>query len=473
MFKKNRRPFRGPKPPFNPGRGVERNPGGDERSPFDPHQRGPKKFNHGDRFRPGKRNDKDRRPGKFGKPETPASFNPKFGGTSGEPGTPAGRPQESRGNRKRYNPGKSKNFRQRPGRFDRADNRNNNPKFNTRYDRDRSGSSDGENRPLPPGKPDPRLPKPFEEDAGADPLSTPTPPPFKAPPLFRGNPGPEKPRTPSNGEPPPTPSRTFFGRGEKLNRTSPIVHRFRDARDGKDPKSIFVEGHRLIGDLIHIPLAVREFLFTVAAADRPEISRVIDALRGRGASGHNVTPDVMEFVSDLETPPGLVVRADRPVSPALPLADNALWVVLDGLQSPANAGAVVRVAEAAGAQAVIAAAGTADLWSPKALRGSSGSAFRVPLVLIPAMKEVSDRLKGRGITAVAADQNADMDYWDFDWTRPTAIILGAEGRGLGDLSEFNVQRVRVPMAGKVESLNVAVAAGLLLMEAARQRRSKI
>lgn len=469
MFKKNRRPFRGAKPPFDSGRGEGRNPSRDDRSPFDPNQRGPKKFNHGDRFRPGKRNDKDRRPGRFGKPDSPSSFDPKFGGAPGEPGANAGRPPEFRGDRKRYNPGKSKDFRRRPGRFDRADNRNNKPKFNTRYDRDRSSSSDGENRPLLPWQPDPRRPRPFDEGAGAEPLPAPAPPPFEAPPLFRGTPGAEKPRPPSGEEPPPRP---FFGRGEKINRTSPIVHRFRDARDGKDPKSIFVEGHRLVADLIHIPLAVREFLFTVAAADRPEIRRVIDALRGRGASGHNVTPDVMEFVSDLETPPGLVVRADRPVSPALPLADNALWVVLDGLQSPANAGAVVRVAEAAGAQAVIAAAGTADLWSPKALRGSSGSAFRVPLVHIPDLKEVSNRLKGRGIAAVAADQKADLDYWDYDWTRPTAILLGAEGRGLGDLSDFDAQRVRVPMAGKVESLNVAVAAGLLLMEAARQRRSK-
>ncbi len=250
----------------------------------------------------------------------------------------------------------------------------------------------------------------------------------------------------------------------------------RDARDGRDPQSIFIEGRRLAAELLSGSLKIHECLVTSTAADRPEIRKLLDQLRARGAAPLVAPPAVMAFVSDLETPSGMVVRAERPLpaplSPDKPSLNGprALLVILDGLQSPANAGAVLRVAEAAGANAVIATPGTADLFSPKALRASAGSALRLPIAQSRSLKSLAPLFST--FTLVAADHNAHLAHEDFDWRRPVALILGAEGAGLSDLSAMKVERVRIPMEGKVESLNVAVAAGILLMEAARQRRKK-
>jgi TrmH family RNA methyltransferase len=152
---------------------------------------------------------------------------------------------------------------------------------------------------------------------------------------------------------------------------------------------------------------------------------------------------------------------------APPPTDASLLVLLDGLQSPANAGALLRVAEAAGVDAVGALPGTADLLSPKSLRASAGSAFRLPLFRLDKPGAVARP----ELTFLVADARGEDDYTALDWKRPCALVLGGEGAGPRPtlLVGLNLRRVRIPMAGKTESLNVAVAAGILLMEARRQR----
>lgn len=273
--------------------------------------------------------------------------------------------------------------------------------------------------------------------------------------MERRNPPPAAPRDPLT-----TPTRPLG------DRAHPLVRRFRDARDGRDPRSLFVEGARLVAELLASPLRLREALITTARFRDPRFIPLTEDLKTKGVPLHIVTESVMTFASDLETAPGLVVRADRPAPiPAPPGA--TLFVLLDGLQSPANAGALLRVAEAAGVEAVGALPGTVDLLSPKALRASAGSAFRLPLF---RLNQPSD-LGRPDVTHLVADARGEADYTDIDWTRPTALLMGGEGAGPRPelLSGLNLQRVRIPMAGKTESLNVAVAAGILLMEARRQR----
>ncbi len=250
------------------------------------------------------------------------------------------------------------------------------------------------------------------------------------------------------------------------DRAHPLVRRLRDARDGRDPRSLFVEGARLAAELLDTPLRPREALITTTRYRDPRFFSLIDGLKTKGAPLHFVTESVMDFVSDLDTAPGLVVRADHPdPRPAPP--DASLFVLLDGLQSPANAGAVLRVAEAAGVDAVGALPGTVDLLSPKALRAAAGSAFRLPLFRL----EKPGDLSRPDVTIYVADARGETDYTGVDWTRPSALLLGGEGAGPrpASLTGLALSRVRIPMAGKTESLNVAVAAGILLMEARRQR----
>ncbi len=185
----------------------------------------------------------------------------------------------------------------------------------------------------------------------------------------------------------------------------------------------------------------------------------------------------MGFVSDLETPPGLILLADRPArdfAALLRARPDPLFVALDALQLPSNVGAVVRTAEAAGAHGVFQAPGGADPLGPKALRASAGSAFRLPVLTGKPFAEMAEEMAGAGLRCVLADPRGDILHTEWDWRPGTALFLGAEARGTSSLEQRrpDLPRVRIPLLAPVESLNVAVCAGVLLYEAQRQRAVK-
>jgi TrmH family RNA methyltransferase len=258
-------------------------------------------------------------------------------------------------------------------------------------------------------------------------------------------------------------------------RSHPTVARFRETRDGRDETSLFIEGRRLLEEFLDSPLIPREAAVTPTVAADARTVPLLEALRERGAPVHLVTPSVMDFLSDLETPPGIAVRAERPA----PLDMASLFalgsptpfiVLLDALQSPANVGAILRSAEAGGASAVGVRPGTADPLSPKALRASAGSAFRMPLFRCESVPSLAAMFPTPP-TVVVADAAGPRSYNEWDWRTPCILLLGGETRGVTEESfgSLPAQRIKIPMAGRVESLNVAVAAGILLIEARRQR----
>ena len=153
---------------------------------------------------------------------------------------------------------------------------------------------------------------------------------------------------------------------------------------------------------------------------------------------------------------------------------SPLLVVLHGLNNPVNVGAILRSAEAAGATGIITTQHTSDPFSPKSLRGAMGSAFRLPVWPKTTYAEVLSWCAERQIDTVCADVEGSTPYTDFDWTGPRALIVGPESTGLlrEEVAATNIA-IRIPMLGKVESLNVGVAAAVVLYEAARQRASKI
>jgi tRNA G18 (ribose-2'-O)-methylase SpoU len=205
----------------------------------------------------------------------------------------------------------------------------------------------------------------------------------------------------------------------------------------------------------------RRSLTTLACAFRPVVTtlppspgfpstRPADSLRARGA----VSP---KFAPSERT------AADRS---AVPLA-----VIAHEIQDPGNVGGMIRTAEAAGATAFIACSGTADPLGWKALRGSMGSALRLPL----ARAEIAEALREcrkAGVVTTALVPRGGTPFFRIDFRKPTALLLGGEGAGLPrNISQQADQQVSIPMHGPVESLNVGVAAALVLYEAFRQRTS--
>jgi RNA methyltransferase, TrmH family len=192
-----------------------------------------------------------------------------------------------------------------------------------------------------------------------------------------------------------------------------------------------------------------------------------------GARVVAVSDAVLESASDTKTPQGVVAIVRRPQSGPEVLErarSTPLVVILHGANNPSNAGAALRVAEAAGATGLIATKGSADLFSPKSLRGSMGSAFRLPVWAGATFEEALEWCASRGIKTVATDAHARRTHTEIDWTTPRAVVLGPEAGGLTDEEvRACAESLRIPMREPVESLNLTTALAVVLYEAARRR----
>jgi RNA methyltransferase, TrmH family len=265
------------------------------------------------------------------------------------------------------------------------------------------------------------------------------------------------------------------------------------ARSPRDACGVIaIEGEHLLGEALRSGLRLRT-VFLRADPDRRDASlRMVERLAlPAPVPIVSLNPAVFSSAVDTESPQGIAALVEPPrFSLAEALGGSAelvesgassnesghtapLVVLTAALQDPGNFGSLVRSAEAFGVTGLIALPGTVDVWNNKALRASAGSAFRIPVVQEkPAAAFAALAERGiRVLAAVAATSDpAAIPCWQFDLTRPAALLIGNEGSGLShDLLERCDARIAIPMPGPVESLNAAVAASILLYEAARQR----
>lgn len=153
----------------------------------------------------------------------------------------------------------------------------------------------------------------------------------------------------------------------------------------------------------------------------------------------------------------------------LPVKDNPLYVILESVEKPGNLGAVLRSADASGADAVIVCDPLTDIWNPNLIRNSTGAIFSVPCVACSS-EECIAFLKERGVKILTAQLQDSELYYDTDMQRATAIVMGTEATGLTDIWRKAADaHIRIPMLGMLDSLNVSVSAAILLFEAVRQR----
>ncbi|HEX8294461.1 MAG TPA: RNA methyltransferase [Pyrinomonadaceae bacterium] len=258
------------------------------------------------------------------------------------------------------------------------------------------------------------------------------------------------------------------------SRRNPLAQRARAVRDGRERELVFVEGVRLCEEALRASVRFESVLYTRALADDARGASLLGGLREVCRDAHAVSEDVLESVSDTKTPQGVVALARRPRTGREVLERAAgvpLVVVMHRANNPSNAGAALRVAEAAGATGVILTEGSTDPLSPKSLRGSMGSAFRLPLWAGPTLAEALGWCAGRGIRTTATAAGAPSLHTEVDWASPRAVVVGPEAGGLTE-DELRAadESVRIPMRAPVESLNLATALAVILYEAARQRR---
>jgi len=154
-------------------------------------------------------------------------------------------------------------------------------------------------------------------------------------------------------------------------------------------------------------------------------------------------------------------------------SDQGLFVVLDGVEDPRNLGAILRSAECAGADGIFIPERRAVGLTETVAKSSAGAIEHIGVAKVTNLNRFIEGLKERNIWVVGTSGDAEMSYTDWDWTTPTALVLGSEGSGLHRLVAENCDAlVRIPMYGKIDSLNVSVAAGVILFEARRQRDLK-
>jgi RNA methyltransferase, TrmH family len=212
-------------------------------------------------------------------------------------------------------------------------------------------------------------------------------------------------------------------------------------------------------------------LLEEALAAKCEVGAVIvsESARLHYPEARIVSDKTFRELTSTETPQGVIALVRPHVSTLERMMHGqALVVVLDGVQDPGNAGAILRAADAFGATGVVFLKGTVNPYNPKCLRGSAGSAFRVPLVTSIDAEEILNQMR---LTWYAAMPRAQKLLSDADLIDGCGIIIGSEARGVSPALAGRTTGLRIPAAG-VESLNAAVAAGILLYEAGRQRAAK-
>jgi TrmH family RNA methyltransferase len=264
------------------------------------------------------------------------------------------------------------------------------------------------------------------------------------------------------------------------SRKNPFVAAVRRVADGDDRERLLLDGLHLVEDAraAQVPIASAAFTARALAAADGKARRLATLLAGTGVRVVQVADPVMDALSPTAHPSGVVAVAGRPrrtLEDVLAASQGAapLIVVAVDVQDPGNVGAIARVAEAAGATGFVAAGQSADPFGWKALRGSMGSGLRLPTAHEPDAAAVIDALKAHRLQILAAALSGAVPFDAADWRGPTACVVGSEGAGLPDTILARADRsIRIPMAAPVESLNVAVSAGLLLYEARRQRAAR-
>ena len=235
------------------------------------------------------------------------------------------------------------------------------------------------------------------------------------------------------------------------------------ARERNKSKQILMDGTRLIRAYAEqFGLEESTLLISETGADRPDIRHILETTSPRQI--YLMADEFFAEIAQVDTPEGIAAIAGIPYVESRTSDD--FRILLDGIQDPGNVGGLLRTAAAAGATSVLLAKGCADAWSPRSLRGGMGAQFILP---IRERIDLEIALTGFRGAVIATSPQARQSIYEVDLSGPVAMIFGSEGRGLpDDVSALANQLVRIPMAGKVESLNVAAAAAICCFERLRQ-----
>ncbi|SET49770.1 RNA methyltransferase, TrmH family [Natronincola peptidivorans] len=233
-----------------------------------------------------------------------------------------------------------------------------------------------------------------------------------------------------------------------------------------------VEGIRIIEECLkhHIPIAF--VLYTEELRNVQGGSDLLEKLK-RNNKLYEISKDLYRKLSDTENPQGIMAIVDikNTSLQELSIKDEDFYIILNEIQDPGNMGTIIRTAEAAGVDAVILTKGCVDPYNTKTVRATMGALFHMPIIQLEGSQEWIYYLKKKGVKLIASNLNTDNTYLDIDYQGKIAIIIGNEANGIDQslLSKVDMS-IKIPILGKVESLNASVASAILIYKAIEKKR---
>ena len=263
---------------------------------------------------------------------------------------------------------------------------------------------------------------------------------------------------------------TITSKDNKLVKHIKALHH-RKNRD--EEEQFFVEGAKVTQEALDQKVDILSIVICEDILGRINGGKdILTNLNKCGIPISRVAADIFGDISDMEAPQGIlmVIRKERNSIENFVFNTNGIYIMLDGIQDPGNVGTIVRTADAIGADGVILSKGCADFYSPKTLRASMGSVFRVKLLEKVSLVETTQVMKEKGFMIAAASLQAEQCHFDVAYNGGVALVIGSESNGVsGEMLELADKVVKIPMKGGTESLNASVAAGVLMYEVFRYK----
>ena len=263
------------------------------------------------------------------------------------------------------------------------------------------------------------------------------------------------------------------------DRVKKVVSYVEKSKARKEDKVFVIEGMKMLREApvlqVQEVYVTEKFLDTAGEGDKEILWRY---------GAETVSEEVMKKMSDTQTPQGVLAvmhQYEYSLEEVLEGYNQGtseegketapLILILENIQDPGNLGTMLRSGEGAGVTGVIMSRGSADIYNPKVIRSTMGSIFRMPFIYVEDLPGVVRKLGEGGINTYAAHLKGQKNYDEFDYTKPTAFLIGNEGNGLTkETADAAETYVLIPMKGEVESMNAATSSAILTFEASRQRR---
>ena len=236
-----------------------------------------------------------------------------------------------------------------------------------------------------------------------------------------------------------------------------------------------LEGVRLIEEAVQEKIGLEQVFYSEYLLRNKQGQDLLNQLQDQGLTTYEIADDLLQQIADTVSPQGVLAIANKiEYEMCNILAEkNGLILIIDQIQDPGNLGTIIRTADAAGFDGVITTKGTVSLYNQKTIRATMGSFFRTPIAKVNDLSEFKKAITASDFNLVVADTAGENYHFEIDYLPATAIIVGNEAHGpRQELIDLANQSIKIPLIGRAESLNVAMATSVIVYEAVRQKLDK-